>query len=194
MLNFYDLTNEQRALSDAQLATELPNLSLTPMKVGLLIIWLRDNSLAKLSANNSFKGMLPNFIEDDTIDSALRDGVDDFLGYLITPNADVFHCNVRSIANQAGAVMGGLLTYGIVVKSQVDEFYSIGGGQPYKGITEAQVTDARDTYNTLEAERIAQEKFEVVVAHVINEYINTATDNTSLIAKLDEAKTYVESL
>ena len=189
-MEFDSIPSELQSKTDAELASLLPHLTSGPIRTERVMVWLRENDLAVRSAFGAkpFSGALPTIAEDPSTPAAIQAGLDLFFGHLLSGAAEI-HTNTEKYALQTSQIFAALKALNAVTDAQIEDFYKLDGGRPWKDVTEAEITAARSAKAT-------KEGFNSVLAHVNNEILATAEasgDKVTLATAYGAAKAYVEA-
>jgi hypothetical protein len=190
-MDFDSIPIELQSRSDAELAALLPHLTSGPIKVSRVIEWLRETesngtplAFRVAFGASAFEGVLPALAQDGGTAPAVKQGLNLFFGHLLSGDSEL-STNGEKYAMLTAQVMAYLKGAGIVQQSDIDAFYSLDGGRPWKDITVGQIASARST-------KLAKEAFQLKVSHIENEFLNGALTNlgSDVSKALADAKTW----
>jgi len=189
-MEFDSIPTDLQSKTDAELAALLPHLTSGPIKTSRVMVWLRENDLAVRSAfgTKPFSGALPTIAEDPNTPELIRAGLDLFFGHLLSGAAEI-HTNTEKYALQTMQIFAALKLLNAITDAQIEDFYKLDGGRPWKNVTESEITTAR-------AAKGDRESFLAVLAHVNNEILGPAEasgDKATLASAFGAAKTYMEA-
>jgi hypothetical protein len=190
-MDFDSIPIDLQGRSDAELASLLPHLTSGPIKVSRVIEWLRETESNGIPlafrvafGASAFDGVLPTLAQADGTDPAVKQGLSLFFGHLLFGDSEL-STNGEKYALLTAQVMAYLKGAGIVQQSDIDAFYGLDGGRPWKDVTVEQITASR-------AAKAAKQAHESKVALIQNQFLNPAFSDFSanVSQALADAKTY----
>ena len=180
--------------TDAELASLLPTLTSGPIQAAKAKEWLFSNDLwtktpdgmaGILEPVRAAGGELAAFLNQLyalVFESSTSDGM--------------LHTNDATLSTQYATALAGLQSGGFLTSAQVDEFYLLDGGRPFKDVTLAEITAARASHS--QADQLRTEYAGLMdavnTASAAQEAASFAGDRAALVAAIQANRTALQTM
>lgn len=197
-MDFASIPEQYKSKTDAELASILPYLTSNPVPKAMVENDLRDKDQAWFGATG-WKGPIADVIEQ-TLPAPLDElptGVDFFLGFLRATDKDEINTSEKVFgekpySQKAWSILQGLKAIGLLTDQDIDDFYSFGGGRPWKDETEATIAAARVAHQAaIDAEKNRQ-AFQTWMIDLWDRFLSPAEIIEGTLAEKQTA--YVQAL
>ena len=139
--------------TDAEIVTILSGKTNAPIKIGDLENFLTFEDLASKNAiRANWEGVLIDEINDNQF--GLAAGLTELFKHINKSRSETVDTTVNEWAEQSWLLTGGLVAAGLLSDGQREDFYNLGRGRRYRGITEEAVVELRNQYNNEELPRL----------------------------------------
>lgn len=145
MINFADVVAlGLDSKTDTELATILPTLTSGTLKNSAVRAWLRTEKLWYRTGPQAMGGEFQSVYA--SLPAALQGLLDEFYAAVFGGAAEELHTNEVTTAGEFATGLAGLKTASLLTDAQIDAFYNLDGGRPWKDVAEADITAARATH------------------------------------------------
>lgn len=179
--------------TDAEKVAKLQTLTAGPIPIANVLQWFDEQNLAELDPiDNAWVGSLVNVVKNPATPAPLAAGLRKLFVHLAKRTSQTVDTTDLTFAIEVWTLLGYLIQMGVVTTQQLDAFYLLDGGRPYKDLTVEEFA-AQQTAAETEA---AQSAVRAEVAGLFNESVNPAIATgvkTEIVAALRSAADTLEA-
>jgi len=196
-IQYRQLPDELKALSDGDLAGTLSFLTVSNIKNDVVRDWLRKEGLWYHASPVTMGGTIQTALDADPllIPQSIVDLLGQFYAAIFGGASETLSTHEKDVASQFDQGLSGLVAVGLLTNDQVSAFRAFGGGLKYGVVIESEVTTVKAGVATEDAAQANADTVQADVATQMNETINPAiatSDIVTIVAALRTAATALE--
>ena len=142
-------TLEDAGLADGQIAAILSSVTKLPIEIAAVENFLDFQTLAQRNPRTgAWEGRLPDVIDGGP--EELAAGVSALFTHINKPRSTLIDTTKQPWATQAGQLLAGLVSAGVISEAHRDGFLDLGGGLRFGLVTPSDVADIRADHRRTE--------------------------------------------